>query len=155
MSNKDPRGPTLRNYPVFGRPEDGPYVCPCGGHVTLAERGGVEICPVCFWEDDGQDDPDADIVLGGPNGQLSLTQPRQNFAAYGAATNDAARSFVCRYERGAAVLTRPHGSPSATDPCTWGRADDGGGVQAPGPRPNQPLPAKTSNLEVRTRYQGN
>jgi hypothetical protein len=42
------------------------------------ERGGFEICPVCFWEDDGQDDPDADVVLGGPNGQLSLTQARNN-----------------------------------------------------------------------------
>jgi hypothetical protein len=27
--------------------------------------------PVCFWEDDGQDDHDADLVRGGPNGALS------------------------------------------------------------------------------------
>ncbi|WP_429002980.1 CPCC family cysteine-rich protein [Xanthomonas sacchari] len=32
-----------------------------------------EICAVCFWEEeDGQDD-DADDVLGGSNGNLSLT----------------------------------------------------------------------------------
>ncbi|MEW9527386.1 hypothetical protein [Microbispora sp. NPDC049125] len=30
--------------------------------------------PVCFWEDDGQDDHDADEVHGGPDFELSLTQ---------------------------------------------------------------------------------
>jgi hypothetical protein len=53
---------------------DAPYACPCCGYLTLDERGGYEICPVCFWEDDGQDDHDADRVRGGPNGTLSLTQ---------------------------------------------------------------------------------
>jgi hypothetical protein len=61
--------------------------------VTLAGRGGFEIWPVCLWEDDGQDDPDKDIVLGGPNGQLSLTQARPNFAAYGAC-DERCRAFV-------------------------------------------------------------
>ncbi|WP_090769340.1 CPCC family cysteine-rich protein [Nonomuraea maritima] len=74
----------LRNYPVLRESADGPYACPCCGYVTLSERGGFEICPVCFWEDDGQDDPDADVVLGGPNGYLSLTQARRNFLAFGA-----------------------------------------------------------------------
>ncbi|MFC0527223.1 CPCC family cysteine-rich protein [Phytohabitans kaempferiae] len=74
----------LRNDPVQRGPEGGPYVCPCCGSVTLAERGGFECCPVCWWEDDGQDDPDADVVLGGPNGDLSLTDARRNFARYGA-----------------------------------------------------------------------
>jgi hypothetical protein len=39
---------------------------------------------VCFWEDDGQDDHDADEVRGGPNGTLSLTQARTNFRMFGA-----------------------------------------------------------------------
>jgi hypothetical protein len=39
-----------------GKPENGPYPCPCCGFVTLGERSAFEICPVCFWEDDGQDD---------------------------------------------------------------------------------------------------
>lgn len=65
-------------------PEDGPYRCPCCGHKTLDARGDFDICPVCFWEDDGQDDHDADTIRGGPNGALSLTQARQNFAEFGA-----------------------------------------------------------------------
>jgi len=60
------------------------YPCPCCGHRTLRERGKFGICPVCWWEDDGQDDQDADIVRGGPNGDLSLTQFRQHFRQCGA-----------------------------------------------------------------------
>ena len=58
------------------------YQCPCCHHHTLEERGGYEICQVCFWEDDGQDNHDADEVRGGPNGELSLTQARQNFREF-------------------------------------------------------------------------
>src|SRR5688572_7067029 len=53
--------------------------CPCCGYVTLHERSGYEICVLCWCEDDGQDDPHADEVWGGPNGDLSLTQARRNF----------------------------------------------------------------------------
>jgi hypothetical protein len=60
------------------------YACPCCGCRTPGERGGYEICPVCFWEDDGQDDQDADTVRGGPNGALSLTQARTNYRQFGA-----------------------------------------------------------------------
>jgi hypothetical protein len=60
------------------------YACPCCRAKTLSERGAYDICQVCFWEDDGQDDHDADEVRGGPNGRLSLTEARQNFAAVGA-----------------------------------------------------------------------
>ncbi len=58
--------------------------CPCCGYLTLNERGVWDICQVCYWEDDGQDDHNADMVLGGPNGVLSLTQARVNFRACGA-----------------------------------------------------------------------
>ncbi|MFD2262023.1 CPCC family cysteine-rich protein [Lacibacterium aquatile] len=37
-----------------------------------------------FWEDDGQDDHDADLIRGGPNSDLSLTQARLNFKSFGA-----------------------------------------------------------------------
>ena len=70
-----------------GQPTDLPLRCPCCGCRTLSERGRFEICEVCFWEDDGQDDYDADVVRGGPNGSLSLTQARANYLRCGA-SND-------------------------------------------------------------------
>ncbi|WP_211841510.1 CPCC family cysteine-rich protein [Saccharopolyspora antimicrobica] len=66
---------------MCGKPENGPYPCPCCGFVTLPERGGYELCSLCFWEDD---DHDADEVRGGPNGSLSLTEARHNFRTMGA-----------------------------------------------------------------------
>jgi Cysteine-rich CPCC len=60
------------------------YRCPCCGRKTLHGRGQDEICQVCFWEDDGQDDHDAEEVRGGPNGALSLKQARINYRACGA-----------------------------------------------------------------------
>jgi hypothetical protein len=75
----------LENRSIHAESADGfRYACPCCAYLTLDERGGFEICAVCFWEDDGQDDRDADIVRGGPNGSLSLTQARANFQAFGA-----------------------------------------------------------------------
>lgn len=64
--------------------DDGPFACPCCGYLTLGERGAFEICAVCFWEDDGQDEHDADAVRGGPNGRLSLSDARRNFDLVGA-----------------------------------------------------------------------
>jgi hypothetical protein len=69
---------------VVAPPEGGPYRCPCCRSLTLPERGGYDICAVCFWEDDGQDDSDADMVRGGPNYTLSLTEARANYARIGA-----------------------------------------------------------------------
>jgi Cysteine-rich CPCC len=63
---------------------DGPYACPCCGYFTLSERGADEICQVCYWHDDGQDDHDAATVRGGPNHGLSLNQGRANFTKIGA-----------------------------------------------------------------------
>ncbi len=61
-----------------------PLRCPCCYCRTLSERDIYEICPVCFWEDDGQDDHNADVVRGGPNGKLSLTAARANYRVFGA-----------------------------------------------------------------------
>ncbi len=70
---------------AFGRQlDDVFYHCPCCRFPTLKTRGSFEICEVCFWEDDGQDDHDVDRVRGGPNGHLSLADARDNFNAYGA-----------------------------------------------------------------------
>ena len=52
------------------------HTCPSCAYPTLAYRGQYEICSICDWEDDGQDDPTADEILGGPNSNLSLTASR-------------------------------------------------------------------------------
>lgn len=67
-----------------GQPSGLPLRCPCCGCRTLPERGAFDICEVCFWEDDGQDDYDADVVRGGPNGSLSLSAARMNYLRCGA-----------------------------------------------------------------------
>ena len=72
-----------------GVSEDGPYACPCCACFTLDLRAGHEVCPVCSWEDDGQDSHDADEVRGGPNAALSLTQARRNYADFGACARSA------------------------------------------------------------------
>ena len=54
-------------------------VCPCCGYPTLTTRGYYDTCEICFWDDDGQDDPDADEVFGGPNSDYSLSEARRNF----------------------------------------------------------------------------
>jgi cysteine-rich CPCC protein/uncharacterized protein DUF2442 len=59
------------------------FQCPCCKFKTFYGRGEDEICPVCFWHDDGQDEPDADRALDGPN-RLSLRDAQGNFARIGA-----------------------------------------------------------------------
>jgi hypothetical protein len=66
------------------RKSKGRYACPCCKYFTLLERGSFEICSVCFWEDDGQDEHDVNLVRGGPNGTLSLAQARENYLKIGA-----------------------------------------------------------------------
>ena len=58
--------------------------CPCCGYATLETRGQFEICPICFWEDDGQDDVDAHEEKGGPN-RHSLLEGRKSFLLTGVA----------------------------------------------------------------------
>lgn len=75
----------LANGTAAGEEQPGQAArCPCCHCRTLAGRGLHTICPVCFWEDDGQDDADADVVRGGPNAGLSLTAARRNYLQYGA-----------------------------------------------------------------------
>lgn len=85
-------------------PEGAPFACPCCASLTLPTRGNYELCPVCFWEDDGQDDHDADVVRGGPNGPLSLTQARTNYDDFRACD----RAFLDKV-RSPTALERPTG----------------------------------------------
>ncbi|WP_108881045.1 CPCC family cysteine-rich protein [Anderseniella sp. Alg231-50] len=57
--------------------------CPCCGLRTITNRGDYEICRVCWWEDDGTDNEDADGAGCGPNGDVNLTLGRVNFLRYG------------------------------------------------------------------------
>jgi hypothetical protein len=67
----------------------GMLACPCCGHATLSERGGYQICPVCFWEDDGRDTATVDRVTG-PNDR-TLREARVSYARTGACDDAAAR----------------------------------------------------------------
>ncbi len=79
---------------VVAKPQGGmKYRCPCCGYKTLNERGDYEICEVCFWEDDGQDDVDANTICHlGPN-HMSLARGRENYLKFGA-TQKRALAFV-------------------------------------------------------------
>ena len=61
------------------------YRCPCCGLKTLEAPGALALCPVCWWEDDGQKDRDADEVRLTVNGALSLSEARAYYAQCGAA----------------------------------------------------------------------
>lgn len=60
--------------------------CPCCGYPTIEGRGAFEICVLCYWEDDGQDDDDA-TEPSSPNQGMPLDRARRNFA-----------SFMCLYD---------------------------------------------------------
>jgi len=59
------------------------YPCPCCGYVTFTgPPGGYEACPICFWEDDGQQ-LRWPRLEGGAN-VVSLEQAQKSFAECGA-----------------------------------------------------------------------
>lgn len=55
--------------------------------------GAFLLCPVCWWEDDGQDDEDAADVRLTVNGALSLNEARIHYAECGA-SHPSFRGFV-------------------------------------------------------------
>jgi hypothetical protein len=59
--------------------------CLCCGYKTLSMPEALELCQVCWWQDDGQDDRDADVVRRTVNGNLSLSEGRRNYKYYQAA----------------------------------------------------------------------
>lgn len=64
------------------------YACPCCRFLTLPYRGQYDICPVCFWEDEGVlNDANPDDTSG-PN-HISLNEARKNFKEYGACDKNA------------------------------------------------------------------
>lgn len=75
--------------------------CLCCGCLTLDERGGYDICPVCFWEDDAyliigngeikgvlvDKEVSGEELLDVPSGAnhgLTLREGRENYRNFGA-----------------------------------------------------------------------
>lgn len=87
------------NEPMWYAPKDPTprHQCPCCDYVTLPERGNYLICPVCFWEDDGQDHDRLD-VRSGPNHGITLRQGRENFKEFGACEEDMVK-HVCSADK--------------------------------------------------------
>lgn len=89
-----------------------PYcTCPGCAYPTLRERGGYEICDVCNWEDDHQDDPVADEIWGGPNGTLSLTQNRLAIGRELAAIADVTGGKINLNPKELICILHPHDRP--------------------------------------------
>jgi hypothetical protein len=65
------------------------YPCPCCGYLTLTTEppGSYELCPVCYWEDDGIQFEDP-TYEGGANKE-SLNAARANFRTFGASSRSA------------------------------------------------------------------
>ena len=70
-----------RPDPEYDKGKNGKFMCPCCQHFTLDECASYDICPVCFWEDDGTTGEHA----FSPNG-VSLIEARQNYQKFGANT---------------------------------------------------------------------
>lgn len=54
------------------------FTCPGCGFPTLTSREEYDICNVCNWEDEQENEEQADEVLGSPNYDLSLNRNRIN-----------------------------------------------------------------------------
>jgi len=63
------------------------FTCPCCGYKTLTNESEYEICPICFWQDDGNQLVCANSD-GGANFEVSLKQAQRNFEEFGACTKD-------------------------------------------------------------------
>jgi hypothetical protein len=53
-------------------------LCPCCWFPTLYQRAVYDICCICWWEDDWQDEYNKYDILGWPNWDLSLYQAQSN-----------------------------------------------------------------------------
>lgn len=65
------------------------FACPCCQYQTLEERGQYNICPVCFWEDDGSNDAEK---YSGPN-HMMLQEGKNNFGKFGAVKESLVKSI--------------------------------------------------------------
>jgi Cysteine-rich CPCC len=75
------------------------HQCPCYDYFTLEERRSWDICPVCYWEDDGHDLSSLDEPSGCNHG-LTLRQGRENFQRLGACEPEVVEYVCSAEERG-------------------------------------------------------
>lgn len=70
--------------------------CPCCGYPTLVAKSRNEICRLCDWQDDGEDDAteQAQPYVGGANGAFTLAQARANAMAHGSMYGTKPPSFA-------------------------------------------------------------
>ena len=88
------------------------HLCPCCDFVTLPERGEYLVCPVCYWEDCGQDIDRID-EKSGPN-YLTLRQGRANFANFGASKSSMVKHVLSVADR-QHFEHRPRSIPEPTE----------------------------------------
>jgi hypothetical protein len=86
----------LRNYSASKKAEKG-HPCPCCGDLTRSEshHGTLEICPVCYWEDDYAQFKDPDFK-GGAN-RATLAEGRSNFKNFGACLEKYVKQCTCTF----------------------------------------------------------
>lgn len=63
---------------IYGKPTD-LFPCPCCNYRTIYEQGNYQICKVCFWEDDGNNN-DSDFSSAN---HMTLNEARVNFEKNG------------------------------------------------------------------------
>ncbi|MFC8032437.1 CPCC family cysteine-rich protein [Streptomyces griseoincarnatus] len=84
------------------------HPCPCRGHRVLdAMPGSYEICPVCFWEDDGVQFR-WPTMSGGAN-KVSLIEAQRNYQDFGACDQHAGSTSALRPRTSRST---PPGTPS-------------------------------------------
>jgi hypothetical protein len=89
----DERGADLvRRVPELSEGRATAHQCPACDYFSLTTRGQYDICPVCFWEDSGQDLSELD-AHSGPN-HLTLREARANFLRFGACDLGAKQSVL-------------------------------------------------------------
>jgi hypothetical protein len=89
-----------KENPIWYAPDDPTprEQCPCCDYISLPERGNYLICPICFWEDDGQDIDELDTESG-PNHGITLRQGRDNFQKFGACVKEMVSNVLSVDER--------------------------------------------------------
>lgn len=73
------------------------HQCPCCDYFSLHSRGSYDICPVCYWEDDGHGLKQIDEVS--PQNHITLRRARLNFQRCGAADPAAVSLVIPETER--------------------------------------------------------